>query len=177
MSIKVYGVQDIKKEIQHLDNTQLIELCLRLVRHKKENKELAAYVLFDADNEQAFIEGLVAENGFMFSQLPHNNYQLAKGLRKILRLLNKYVKFTSSKQAEIELLINFCRNYVQYVDRRASSSYKPLRLILTRQLDKIKAAIGKLHEDLQFDYSQDFNSMVGEAEDKLKWLNMNDYLL
>jgi len=177
MSIKVYGVQDIKKEIQHLDNTQLIELCLRLVCHKKENKELAAYVLFDADNEQAFIEGLVAENGFMFSQLPHNNYQLAKGLRKILRLLNKYIKFTSSKQAEIELLINFCRNYVQYVDRRASSSYKPLRLILTRQLDKIKAAIGKLHEDLQFDYSQDFNSMVGEAEDKLKWLNMNDYLL
>ena len=177
MSIKVYGVQDIKKEIQHLDNTQLIELCLRLVRHKKENKELAAYVLFDADNEQAFIEGLVAENGFMFSQLPHNNYQLAKGLRKILRLLNKYIKFTSSKQAEIELLINFCRNYVQYVDRRASSSYKPLRLILTRQLDKIKAAIGKLHEDLQFDYSQDFNAMVGEAEDKLKWLNMNDYLL
>jgi hypothetical protein len=175
--MKTFGVQDIKKELQHLDNNQLTELCLRLVRHKKENKELAAYLLFEADNEQAFIEGLVAEIGFMFSQLPHNNYQLAKGLRKILRLLSKYIKFTGSKQAEIELLINFCRNYVQYIDRRASASYKPLRLILTRQLEKISKSIGSLHEDLQYDYSQDYNAMVGEAEEKLKWLNMNDYLL
>jgi hypothetical protein len=176
MGIKIYGVQDIKKELQHLDNSQLMELCLRLVRHKKENKELTAYLLFDADNEQAFIENLVAENGFMFSQLPHNNYQLAKSLRKILRFLNKYIKFTASKQAEIELLINFCRNYIQYVDKRAST-YKPLRLILTRQLEKIQKTIAKLHEDLQFDYSHDFNAMVGEAEEKLKWVNMNDYLL
>jgi hypothetical protein len=174
--MKIYGVQDIKKELQFLDNSQLIELCLRLVRHKKENKELVAYLLFDADNEQAFIEGLIAENGFMFSQLPHNNYQLAKGLRKILRLLNKYIKFTGSKQAEIELLINFCHNYIQYTDKRASS-YKPLRLIFTRQLDKIRKAIDKLHEDLQFDYSQDFNAMLVEAEEKLKWLNKNDYSL
>lgn len=175
--MKIYGLQDIKKELQFLDNTQLIELCLRLVRHKKENKELMAYLLFEASNEQAFIEGLIAENGFMFSQLPSNNYQLAKGLRKILRLLNKYVKFAGSKQAEIELLISFCRNYIQYVDRRSSSAYKPLRLILTRQLDKIRSSITKLHEDLQYDYSQDYNAMVGEAEEKLKWLNMNDYLL
>jgi hypothetical protein len=176
MSIQTYGVQDIKKELQHLDNTQLTELCLRLVRHKKENKELTGYLLFDADNERAFIDGLIAESGLMFSQLPYNNYQLAKCLRKILRFLGKYIKFMASKEAEIELLISFCRNYVQYVDRRAST-YKPLRLILTRQLDKIGKDIAKLHEDLQFDYSQDFNAMVGEAEDKLKWLNMNDYLL
>jgi hypothetical protein len=176
MSIQTYGVQDIKKELQHLDNNQLIELCLRLVRYKKENKELTGYLLFEADNERAFIHSLVAESGFMFSQLPHNNYQLAKSLRKILRLINKYVKFMGSKEAEIELLINFCRNYIQYVDKRAAS-YKPLRLILTRQLDKISKAIAKLHEDLQFDYSQDFNAMVGEADEKLSWINMNDYLL
>ncbi len=176
MSIKTYGVQDIKKELQHLDNNQLMELCLRLVRYKKENKELAAYLLFDADNEQAFVEGLIAENGFMFSQLPHNNYHLAKGLRKILRLLNKYIKFTASKEIEIELLISFCRNYIQYVDTKAAS-YKPLRLILTRQLDKISKTIAKLHEDLQFDYSQTFNAILIEAEEKLKWLDAKAYKL
>lgn len=176
MSIQTYGVQDIKKELQHLDHSQLSELCLRLVRYKKENKELTGYLLFDADNDRAFIDSLVAENGFMFSQLPHNNYQLAKSLRKILRLLAKYIKFMASGEAELELLINFCRNYVQYVDRRASS-YKPLRLIFTRQLDKIRKAITKLHEDLQFDYSQDFNALLAEAEDQLKWLNKNDYEL
>ena len=175
MSVKIYGLQDIKKELQHLDSTQMADLCLRLARYKKENKELLAYLLFDADNEDVFIQSVIAESGFMFSQLPTNNYHLAKGLRKILRLLNKYVKFTGSKEAEIELLINFCRNYVQYADRR--TSYKPLRLILIRQIDKIKKAIEKLHEDLQFDYSQDFNAMLTEAEDKLKWLDKDDYLL
>jgi hypothetical protein len=176
MSMQTYGVQDIKKELQHLDNSQLTALCLRLVRYKKENKELTGYLLFDADNERAFIDSLIAENGFMFSQLPHNNYQLAKSLRKILRLMGKYVKFMASAEAEVELLINFCRNYVQYVDRRASS-YKPLRLIFTRQLDKIRKLVTKLHEDLQFDYSQDFNVLLGQAEDQLKWLNKNDYEL
>ena len=177
MSIQTYGVAEIKKELQHLDNAQLAELCLRLVRYKKENKELTGYLLFDAGNERAFIDSLIAEIGFMFSQLPHNNYQLAKNLRKILRIAGKYIKFMGSAEAEIEVLISFCRNYVQYVDRRASSTYKPLRLIFTRQLDKIRKSITKLHEDLQFDYSQDFNVLAGEAEEKLKWLNMNDYLL
>lgn len=177
MSLPNYGIAEIKKELQHLDNAQLTELFLRLVRYKKENKELTGYLLFDADNERAFIDSLMAENGLMFSQLPYNNYQLAKGLRKILRILGKYIKFMASSEAEVEVLINFCHNYVQYVDKRASSSYKPLRLIFTRQLDKIRKSITKLHEDLQFDYSQEFNNMVGEAEEKLRWLNMNDYLL
>ena len=173
--MKTYGLQDIKKELQFLDNNQLMELCLRLGRHKKENKELLAYLLFDAGNERSFIENVIAENGFMFSQLPSNSYQMAKTLRKILRLLGKYVKFMGSKEAEIEFLVSFCRNYIQYADRRGS--YKPLKLILTRQLEKIKKAIEKLHEDLQFDYSQDFNAMLDEAEAQLKWFNKNDYVL
>lgn len=175
MSMKVYGLQDIKKELHHLDSTQLTDLCLRLVKYKKENKELMAYLLFEADNEQAFIEGLVAESGFMFSQLPSNNYQLAKSLRKMLRLLNKYIKFTGSKQAEIELLISFCRNYIQYADRR--TTYKPLRLILIRQIDKIRKTVAKLHEDLQFDYIEGYNAMLNEAEEKLRWFDKSDYLL
>src|SRR5580693_10079331 len=101
MSIPAYGVAEIKKELQHLDNAQLTELCLRLVRHKKENKELTGYLLFDADNERAFIDSLMAESGLMFSQLPYNNYQLGKSLRKVLRILNKYIKFMSSAEAEI----------------------------------------------------------------------------
>ena len=175
MSIKTYGLQDIKKELQYLDNARLTELCLRLARHKVENKELLAYLLFEADNEQAFIDHVIAENGFMFSQLPSNNYQMAKSMRKILRLLNKYIKFMGSKQAEIDFLLSFCRNYITYADHRGS--YKPLRLILTRQLEKIRKATDKLHEDLQYDYTQDYNTMLDEAADKLKWFYKDDYLL
>lgn len=174
MSIPTYGVQDIKKEIQHLSQLQVAELFLRLVRYKKENKELAAYLLFDADNEQAFVEKVKGEVGFMFSALPSQSYLAAKYLRKILRLITKYNKFIGSKQAEIDLLISFCYNYLQYTDRKLS--YKPIRMILTRQLEKIRTLIGKLHEDLQFDYTQDYNTLHTEAEKKLPWLYRNDFM-
>jgi len=168
MSITTYGLQDIKKEIQHLLPQQTAELILRLARYKKENKELLAYLLFEADNETAFIEQIKAEAGFMFSQLPVQNYHAAKSMRKILRLLSKYTKFMASKTAEIDLLINFCNSYIHYVDRK--TSYKPMRLILTRQMLKIRTLIAKLHEDLQYDYSREYNTMHKEAENKFPWL-------
>jgi hypothetical protein len=175
MSITTYGLQQIKKELQHLPQEQLTELCLRLIRYKKENKELLAYLLFEAHNEHDFVESIKAEAGFMFSQLPSQSYFTAKGLRKILKMLAKYTKFIGSKTAEIELLLNFCQNYLQYVIKQ--TSHKPIRLILTRQIEKVRIAIGKLHEDLQFDYSQDYNKLLDDAESKLPWLNKKSYLL
>jgi len=175
MAISDFGLQDIKKELQHLSSVQTAELILRLARYKKENKELLAYLLFDAGNEQAFIEKIKAEVGFMFSQLPSQSYNAAKYLRKILRLIGKYTKFIGSKQAEIDLLLNFCYNYIEYTDRK--TSYKPMRLILVRQVQKINAQIKKLHEDLQFDYAQEYDNLITEAEKKLPWFYKNDYLL
>jgi len=74
-----------------------------------------------------------------------------------------------SKEAEIDLLINFCNNYVQYTDRKVT--YKPMRLILTRQMEKIRTLIGKLHEDMQDDYTQEYNNMHIAAENKFPWLH------
>src|ERR1700761_4695498 len=136
MSITAYGLQDIKKEVQHLQPAQVAELCLRLARYKKDNKELLAYLLFEAHDEQAFVEKVKAEVGFMFSQLPSQSYLAAKYIRKILRLIGKYVKFMASKPAEIDFLTNFCYNYLQYADKR--TSYTPLRLLLPRQIEKIR---------------------------------------
>ncbi|TWR31188.1 hypothetical protein FPZ43_01550 [Mucilaginibacter pallidiroseus] len=175
MSITTYGLAQIKKEIQHLPAPQLAELCLRLARYKKENKELLAYLLFEQHNEADFMENVKAEAGFMFSQLPSQSYFTAKGLRKILKMLTKYIKFSGSKTVEIELLLSFCQNYLQYVIKQ--TSYKPIRLILTRQIDKVKATISKLHEDIQFDYTADYNKMLDEADSKLPWLNKKSHLL
>jgi hypothetical protein len=175
MSIPTYGLQDIKKEIQHLRYEQLSELCLRLVRYKKENKELLAYLLFEANDEHAFVEKVKAEVGFMLSQLPSHSYLASKSVRKVLRLISKYVKFMASKPAEIDLLLNFCFNYLQYINK--NTSYKPLRMILMRQVEKINTNIKKLHEDLQFDHSQEYNRLLDEAENKFSWFYKNDYLL
>ena len=175
MNVSSYGLQDIKKEMQHLSSLQVSDLCLRLARYKKENKELLAYLLFEADDEAAFIEKVKSEIGFMFSQLPSQSYNAAKSSRKILRLISKYTKFIGSKEAEIEMLLSFCQNYIQYNDRRVS--YKPLRLILTRQILKIQGLIGKLHEDLQYDFTEAYNHLLEEAEKKFPWFYKAEYEL
>lgn len=175
MSTANYGLQDIKKELQHLSGLQIADLCLRLARHKKENKELLAYLLFEANDQAGFVEKVKAETGFMFSQLPVRSYDAAKYLRKILRLVSKYVKFMASKEAELDLLLNFCNNYIQYADRK--TSYKPLRLILIRQIEKVRTSISKLHEDLQMDFANEYGAMLDEAEKKLIWFNKSSYLL
>ena len=175
MTATAYGLQHIKKEVQHLHHEQLTELLLRLSRYKKENKELLAYLLFEAHDEAAYIEKVKAETGFLFSQLSALSYHAAKGMRKILRLLTKYTKFTGSKQTEIELLTSFCNNYLAYADKR--TAYKPIRLIFTRQVEKIRVLIGKLHEDLQYDHSESYNKLITDAESKLAWFKKNDYTL
>jgi len=174
MAINSYGLKEIKAELKHLSTTQLADLCLRMVKYKKENKELLAYLLFEADNDEAFIGTIKAETGLMYSQLSSQSYQMAKGIRKILRYITKHVKFMGSKQAEVELLLQFCRDYLDYADGRAN--YKPLRQILIRQLVKLKASIAKLQEDLQFDYQQEYETLVLDAHNKLSWINKAEYL-
>ncbi len=175
MNSSTFGLQDIKKELQHLSPLQTTELCLRLARYKKENKELLAYLMFESADEQAFIEKVKSEIGFMFSALPSQSYNAAKGVRKILRLISKYTRFMGSKEAEIDMLLNFCHNYVQYTDRKVS--YKPLRIILHRQLQKISGLVGKLHEDLQLDYANNYNALLDEAEQKFPWFYKVEYAL
>ena len=73
------------------------------------------------------------------------------------------------------MLLNFCHNYVQYTDRKVA--YKPLRLILTRQILKIQGLIGKLHEDLQFDFVEAYDALLVEAEKKFPWFYKAEYEL
>lgn len=173
MAIEAYGLQDIKKEIQHLSAPQLAELVLRLARHKKENKELLAYLLFVGHDEAAFVEQSKYEVSMMFYIMPSRAYDAVKTLRKILRLITKLSKFSASKHVEISLLVGFCTNYLEYVDRKAS--YKPLRTVFVRQIEKISKLITKLHEDIQADYLSEYNALLDLADDKLYWFNKLEY--
>lgn len=173
MAIEAYGLQDIKKELQHLSGPQLAELVLRLARHKKENKELLAYLLFVAGDETAFIEQSKYEVSLMFYMMPSQAFNAVKVLRKILRLITKLSRFSGSKNVEISLLIGFCHNYLEYIHSKIT--YKPLRTVFVRQVEKVGKLIGKLHEDLQFDYVNDYNQLLDAADDKLNWFNKLEY--
>ena len=50
--MKIESIVTIKKELKHLPKEELIELCLRLGKFRKENKAMLTYLLFQADDEQ-----------------------------------------------------------------------------------------------------------------------------
>jgi hypothetical protein len=51
----------LKKEVQTLSHPALVDLLIRLGKYKKENKELLHYLLFEAHDEQAYIDVIKAE--------------------------------------------------------------------------------------------------------------------
>lgn len=152
-------LNDIKKELNFFPPEQLAELCLRLSRYKRENKELLSYLLFEAHDEAAFIEKVKADMDEQFEIMPKGNlYIVKKSLRKILKVVTKYIKFSGIKQTEVELLIYF--NLKMKTAGYANTSNTLLTNLYEQQLIKINKAIEKLHEDLQFDYQKE----VGKLE-------------
>ncbi len=147
------SLSEIKKELKTIAPEQLQELCLKLAKYKKENKELLNYLLFEAINEQAFIQNVKDEIDEQFKQLNKNSFYLAKKtLRKVLKTTDKYIKFSGSKETEIELLIYFCQKM-----KKSGLSLRSSRVVLNmyeRRVERIKKVLSMLHEDLQFDYEE-----------------------
>ncbi len=173
--MRVEKLNDIKKELRQLNAEALTEICLRIAKYKKENKELLSYLLYDADNPLQYAEEVKSSLLPSFQNLNKSSYTSTKELRKTVRLLSKHTKYTGSKEVELELLIWFCNNFLEYADSR--SSHKPLIALLTRQLEKIRRIIPKLHEDLQFDYSELYNNLVTDAAEKVRFFNKQDFKL
>lgn len=156
--MKAAGSAELKQELKDLSQARLINLCLRLARFKKENKELLTYLLFDADDLQAYIESVKQEISDNFSEINTSSlYYVKKSLRKILRTVNKHVRYTGEKQAEVELLLHFCKTlHSSKIPFRKSNALHNLYL---SQLKKIKATVSTLHEDLQFDYMRQLEGL------------------
>jgi len=148
--LKSASIQEIKQELRSLSPSRLSELCLRLAKFKKDNKELLTYLLFESDDEATYIDNVKKEMDEEFTGLPKPNlYLTKKSLRKVLRTTAKQIRYTASPQAEVELLTYFCR---KLHDSRISFRDSPVLLNLYRQqLKKIRAVITTFHEDLQYD--------------------------
>ncbi len=148
--MKSASLNEIKQELQNLSSKQLAELCLRLARFKKENKELLTYLLFEAHDVEAYTN-LIKENIHeTFKTVNTSNLYLAKKtLRKILRQANKYIRHTLSKQTEAEVRIFFCNELK--AAGIALHKNKALNNMYLQQLKKIKAVVATLHEDIQYD--------------------------
>src|ERR1700753_2293220 len=108
--MKAATIHEIKQELQSLSPSRLAELCLRLAKFKKDNKELLTFLLFESNELTEYIERIKKEMDLEFEGLPKPNlYLTKKSLRKILRVTAKQIRYTGSPQAEVELLTYFCQ--------------------------------------------------------------------
>jgi hypothetical protein len=151
--MKPASLPEIKKELSILDPETLVGLCMRLAKYKKENKELLSYLLFEAHHEPAYIDAVKEEVDDLFTTLPERNvYFMKKTLRKILRVVNKQIKYSGIKETELDLRLYFCKKV--RIARVPLTTGTVIFNIYQQQVKKITAALEKLPEDLQTDYAQ-----------------------
>lgn len=149
--MKAATINEIKLELNTISSAKLADLCIRLAKYKKENKEFLTFLLFESHDEQAYIESVKRETVAQFAEINHSNLYFAKkSIRKILRITTKYIRYTGSKQAEVELLLYFCSILINSdIPIHKSTA---LTNLYRFQLKKIAKVISTLHEDLQYDY-------------------------
>lgn len=164
----------LKKELSNYSVPELTDLCLRLAKYKKENKELLQYLIYDAQDPMEYAEKVKLFLLEEFKSIQKHYYYSTKSMRKIIRLMNRYAKYTASKQVETELALWFCSNYLIFAD--LNTNHKALQGLMRRQLDRITKLIPRLHEDLQFDYQLEFDALLAKADKQVTWLNKADYL-
>jgi hypothetical protein len=157
--MKTASLKELKLELSTLQPQQVVELCVKLAKYKRENKELLTYLLFESYDEQLYIKEVKVQVDELFGDVNKSNIYLAKKtIRKILRTVNKYIKYSGSKQTELDLLIYFCSKL-----RRAGLplyTNTALGNIYVRQVQKIKKTLATLHEDLQYDYIEEIKPLL-----------------
>jgi len=148
--MKTASIKEMRQELNEKSTKELIDICLRFSKFKKENKELLTYLLFDSNSEQAYIQLIKDIISEEFSVLiGYSYYQRVKGIRKILRITKKYIRYSQKKETQIELLIFFCHELNQ---SNVNIHEGAVSTIFEKQIESIKKEIQKLHEDLRFDF-------------------------
>lgn len=135
------------------------EYILRLAKFKKENKELLHYLIFESSDEQGFIQKVKDEIDDQFKNLNRSSFYLAKKtLRKVLRTVRKYIRFSGNKETEVELLIYFCSKM-----KSSRLNYRSNSVVFNmyaNQIKRIKTVLSGLHEDLQYDFEESLKSLL-----------------
>ncbi len=151
-------VSQLQKELSNYSQKELLELCMKLTKFKKENKDYLIYLLFGSANEEQYVkEAKIHLDDVFYTVSRKTTFTTKKGLQKVVRHLNKLIKNSKSKSTEIELRSYFCQLIKKArIDLDAS---KIISNLYYREIDKIKTVYGKLHEDLQYDHKADLEKL------------------
>ena len=149
--MKTASLKEIKTELENVPPGLLLELCLKLTKFKKENKELLTYLLFEAHDEKLYVASVKEILDELFLTVNKTQLYFAKkSIRKIVRIANRYIKYSNSKTTEPDLLLHICEK----INELNLNLHKntALQNIYFSQIKKIKKAIALMHEEEQYDY-------------------------
>jgi hypothetical protein len=159
MTMKAVSIKELKEELANCTPKEIRDLCLRLARFKKENKELLTYILFESSDEAIYVENVKKEVDLQFEQINKRSpFLIKKSFRKILRTIRKYARYSQKKETEVELLVYFCtriRKFTSSIQKNAG-----FQNFYNRLIETIRKKITFLHEDLQFDYGTELNALI-----------------
>lgn len=156
--MKSATIAQLKKELLERSPDELLAISLRLAKFKQENKELLTYLLFDATDEEEYVARVkeaIAEQ--LATVNTKNYYWMRKGVRKALKEVKKYIRYSQKKETEVELLLDFCQQLQGL--RPSIRQDRTLLNIYERQVVQIRKTIAGLHEDLQFDYKEELDEI------------------
>lgn len=157
--MKAATVTELKKELSHQSQSELLELCLRLAKFKKENKELLTYLLYESHDEEGYIQSVKNEIDEQFQLINTSSYHyIKKSVRRILRNAKKFIRYSKQKETEIEILLHFCLVLKKMTPPMQKSV--ALHNIYLRQIALIKKIVATLHEDLQYDYELELTALA-----------------
>jgi hypothetical protein len=159
--MKAISSKELKEELADCTPKELRELCLRLARFKKENKELLTYLLLEASDESKYVENVKNDVDLQIEQINRKSpYLIKKSLRKILRTIRKYARYSQKKETEAELLLYFCVKLKSFNPSIQKNS--GLLNFYNKQIVILRKKIVLLHEDLQFDYVVALNALEND---------------
>ncbi|MFT4545772.1 MAG: hypothetical protein ACI9UR_001266 [Bacteroidia bacterium] len=145
------SLAQIRKELKTLSPEEVSELCNKLIKYKRDNKELINYLLFETQDEDSYVARIKEEVSEAFAATNTRGFYLAKkSIRRALRIANKYIKYSEVPETELDVLLHFCEEMRDLgLDFKRS---KVMTNLYERQVVKIKDVYSDLHADLQFDF-------------------------
>jgi len=82
---------------------------------------------------------------------------MKKTIRKILKHIKTYIRYSNLKETEIELSLYFCERL--RLLKPSITNNQQLMNLYHRELKLIEKRIKTLHEDLQYDYNESIKKL------------------
>ena len=149
--MKIASLAEIKKELQHLPQKELIGLISDLSKFSTDNKLFLYFKLYGRDHPGLFAEMVQEELVRDFRNgNTRNAHHAKKSAQAVRRKLNKFLKFTKYKATQIDLISFFCEMLFEY--GYLMYRHPVIENLYLLQVGKVERLLSQMHEDLQFDY-------------------------